>query len=156
MRRALLMLPLAALVLAPTAAAHVTVQPDHLRRGTTETITFTVPNEREAGAIIAFDVQLPAGVSTVGRPATWKRIAVAPGARRQFRLTLRFPDRTGDVQLVANERFADGTADTFYPVVTLTGTSLGTDVKVALIAGAALLAVALAAFFVGLTRWLRS
>src|SRR5713226_2331773 len=156
MRRALLTLMLSALVAAAAASAHVTAQPDQVRRGSTSTITFTVPNERSSVRIVTFDVQLPAGVSTATRPPLWKGLAIAPGRTRRFRLALRFPDRSQAVQLVANERFADGTTDTFYPLVTLAGPGLGAGAKLALLAGVCLLALPLGAFFVGLARWLRS
>ena len=156
MSRAVLMLSLAALVAAPAATAHVTVQPDRVRRGSTRTIMFTVPNERASVRISAFDVQLPAGVSTVHRQPSWTGLAIAPGETQLFRLTLRFPNRREAVQIAANERFADGTTDTFYPVITLSDPGLSGDVKLALIVGAALIALLVAVFFVGLARWLRS
>src|SRR2546422_7414409 len=52
MRRAVIAAPIvAALVLAPIAEAHITVTPTVAPPGSDQVLTFTVPNEREHGAI---------------------------------------------------------------------------------------------------------
>jgi periplasmic copper chaperone A len=74
-RHAVLAAVVAALVLAPCATAHVTVNPDAVRAGSFARLTIRVPNERDAASTTRVSVRMPDGLVFVSfQPkAGWKR-----------------------------------------------------------------------------------
>ena len=111
---------LGALVAAPAAFAHVVPTPNFVESGTTASVSFASPNERDK-PMTAFDVTVPndleivhahgpdAWAATVdGLTARWTGGSLAPGAQATFGLELRASGSPGNVSLGAEQRYADG------------------------------------------------
>jgi len=109
-----------ALLLAGTAAAHVVATPAYLPSGSSESITFSAPNERDA-PMTAFSVTVPAGLEIVhahevehwdegvdGSTATWLGGPLAPNEEASFGMTLKADAEPGVVELQAQQRYTDG------------------------------------------------
>ena len=90
-----------ALVLAGTASAHVVATPGFLPSGSSESITFSAPNERD-DPMTGFTLSVPAGFeiehahevagwdeSMDGSTATWSGGALAPQSELGFGMTLK-------------------------------------------------------------------
>ena len=97
-----------ALVLAGTASAHVVATPGFLPSGSSESITFSGPNERD-DPMTAFSLTAPAGFtiehahevagwdeSVDGSTATWTGGPLAPDVELGFGMTLRADAGAGD------------------------------------------------------------
>lgn len=148
-----------ALVLAPTAHAHVTVTPAFLTGGKASVLRFDAPNERDVpmtGLVITappgVDLQpvaAPAGWSleVAGDVATWSGGSLAPDATATFAIEARAGRAPGTVAFRAVQRYADG-RDVAWDVAStiLPGSSpkqhLGRAV-VAAVAGAAVIGASL-------------
>jgi uncharacterized protein YcnI len=109
-----------ALVLAGTASAHVVAVPAYLASGSSESITFDAPNERD-DPMTAFSVTVPAGLeiehahvvegwseNVAGSTATWTGGSLASRSSVGFGMTLKADGDPGLVQLQADQRYADG------------------------------------------------
>ena len=108
------------LVWAGAASAHVIAMPAYLASGSTESITFDAPNERD-GPMTAFSVTMPAGLAiehahvvdgwderVEGSTATWTGGSLAPRATADFGVTLKADRDPGLVELQAAQRYPDG------------------------------------------------
>jgi uncharacterized protein YcnI len=82
-KKLLLIAAAAALVGAPAAYAHVTLNPDTAKAGSFSRFAIRVPNERDKAATTRLTVQIPAGLEFVGfqvKPG-WKRTVEKSGSR---------------------------------------------------------------------------
>ena len=108
-----------ALVLAGTAAAHVVATPPFLASGSSESITFAAPNERDV-PMTEFSITAPPGIviehahevagwseSVDGTVATWTGGSVAPEAELTFGATLAAEAEPGLVEVIARQRYED-------------------------------------------------
>ena len=80
LRTRLSLLGAVALLLAPAAAAHVTLSPAFVEAGVGSTIRFDTPNEREGHVTTSLRLEAPAGVEleAVAAPPGWE-LALADG-----------------------------------------------------------------------------
>jgi uncharacterized protein YcnI len=121
-----------ALVFAGTAAAHVVATPAYLPSGSSESITFAGPNERDA-PMIAFSVTVPAGLEIVhaheierwdesvnGSTATWLGGPLAPKEEVGFGMTLKADAEPSVVEAQAQQRYADGGVVSWPVAITIT------------------------------------
>ena len=76
MRRPLAAAVTVVLVLAPSAAAHITISPPFVEDGTEAVISFSVPNERASHATVAVAVSVPTGISIIAAtaPSGWSTV----------------------------------------------------------------------------------
>ena len=175
--KAALVALLAALAWPAAAAAHVGVDPPRLDPGTTQLLTFTVPNER-ATPLTGFALERPrelrieqvetrAGwtASSRGRLLSWRGGPVPAGQLATFAALLTAPEEAGTLIFVGRLSYADGSAQIFRPAVTVgpapaaaSGRDEGARTlgKAALGVGIAALVLALATGFFALYLWLRS
>jgi uncharacterized protein YcnI len=122
----------AALVLAAPAAAHVIATPTFLPSGSSESITFTGPNER-SDPMTMFVLTAPEGVviehahevdgwdeSVDGSTATWAGGSLAPDEEVGFGVTLEADVEPGVVQLQADQRYADQSVVSWPVALTIT------------------------------------
>ena len=116
-----------ALLLASPAAAHVVPAPAFVPSGSSESVTFSGPNERDA-PMTAFALTVPQGLeiahahevagwdeSIDGPTATWLGGPLAPNAEIGFGITLEADVEPGVVELQAVQRYRDG-SDVSWPV----------------------------------------
>jgi uncharacterized protein YcnI len=164
-----------ALVLAPAAAAHVTITPTRAAPGSDVLVTFVVPNEGESG-IGRVVVHLPGSFSAEGvsgppgweleRQAgklVWSGGPIGPGRFVTFGLTGSAPSRAGDVIFRVDEVLTGGRTETSRPrlvvgsppALSTKDRSAHTLGKAALFVAIAAGAVAVGAFFLALAQWLR-
>jgi uncharacterized protein YcnI len=121
-----------ALLLAAPAAAHVIAQPAFLPSGSSASISFSVPNERDA-PMTGFAVTAPDGLalehahevdgwseSLQGSTATWTGGSLAADAEAIFGATVEAEAEPGVVQLTAEQRYDDGSVVTWPVDVTIT------------------------------------
>jgi uncharacterized protein YcnI len=123
----------AALVLLPAAAGHVTVEPTTVQLGTTATLSVTVPNEREARATIGLTVTFPPGWKPVAAPShgdwratatgdaiTWSGGRLTGSQAATFTVRALPVGRAGTRALQARQRYDDGDVVSWrVPVATL-------------------------------------
>jgi uncharacterized protein YcnI len=120
------------LILAEPAAAHVIAQPSFLPSGSSASISFSAPNERDAPMTV-FSITAPAGVvlehaheadgwdeSLEGSTATWTGGSTAPSAEETFGATVAAEAEPGVVQLTAEQRYDDGRVVTWLVAPTIT------------------------------------
>ena len=122
MRRSfpLLLAPILTLVLAPAAAAHVTVVPPFVPTQAETRLVLDVPNERLIQPMTALEVTVPPGMSVRsaeplgawrgevdGREARWTGGSLPPRASAHFAVVVEGPRRAGAVQLRAVQRYPD-------------------------------------------------
>ena len=109
-----------ALLLASPAAAHVIAAPPFVPSGSSASVTFSGPNERDV-PMTAFALTVPAGLgiahahevvgwdeSIAGATATWRGGPLAPNAEIAFGITLEADVEPGVVELQAVQRYDDG------------------------------------------------
>lgn len=109
-----------ALALAGTAAAHVVATPAFVASGNSESIAFSVPNERDT-PMTAFSVTAPPELAIErahevegwdeqldGSTATWTGGSLGMNEEIEFGLTLRADVEPSFVELQARQRYADG------------------------------------------------
>jgi uncharacterized protein YcnI len=121
-----------ALILAGTAAAHVVATPAYLPSGSSASITFAGPNERDA-PMIAFSVTVPAGLVIVhaheierwdegvdGSTATWLGGPLAPNEEIGFGMTLEADAEPSVVEAQIQQRYADGGVVSWPVAITIT------------------------------------
>jgi uncharacterized protein YcnI len=110
----------AALMLPGPAAAHVVATPTFLASGSSESVTFSAPNERD-DPMTAFALTVPVGVeishahevegwdeSVEGSTATWLGGPLASGEEIAFGMTLEADAEPSIVELQAEQRYSDG------------------------------------------------
>jgi uncharacterized protein YcnI len=101
-------------------AAHVSVEPTSAAKGATADLVFGSPNERSA-AIVAFEVEMPEGVTTyvpatvpgwsaaiTGLTVRWSGGPIGPGATASFGLRLGPLPATDAVSFRAAQTYDDG------------------------------------------------
>jgi uncharacterized protein YcnI len=121
-----------ALLLAGPAAAHVVATPAFLPSGSSESITFSSPNERDE-PMTSFALTVPVGVtiehahvvegwseSINGSTATWTGGSLAPNAEVAFGVTLEADLDPGVVELQAEQRYDDGSSVNWPVALTVT------------------------------------
>ena len=117
---------LGAAVLAPGAAAHVTLQPAAGRPADLQRYRVIVPNEETTAATTGVDLKLPPGITfalveaspgwrthVVEQGGTvaqirWRGGTVLPGAYAELHFIARNPVRTGTLTWKALQRYAGG------------------------------------------------
>ena len=126
-----------ALLLAPAAAAHVTLSPAFVEAGVGSTIRFDTPNEREGHVTTALRLEAPAGVEleAVAAPPGWQLtlddgVATWTGGRIEGTDVVSFPleitarTEPGNQTFRAVQRYDDGESvewDAALTVVPATG-----------------------------------
>jgi uncharacterized protein YcnI len=174
MRRILIPAILAALLVVPSAASHVTVTPTRVEPGADVLLTFVVPNETEDDVITAISIEPPAAFEyeAVQAPPGWQRGggeasidwtggAIQPGNFVTFSLS-GSADKEGTEQFRVIERYRSGKAAQYHPEVSVApapaaarDSSAHTLGKAALFVALAAGAIAVGAFFLALALWLR-
>ena len=176
MRRALIAASIvAALVLAPVAEAHISVTPTVAAPGSDQVLTFTVPNERQHGAITGVLIgnggleveaieQKPGWrvIYTNGNIIAWEGGRIEPGRLERFSFSTTMPARARTIRFDAWERFGK-TLEAYHPrlVVAVPSPLVTRDksahslAKWALFVAAAAAALALGAWIVALGGWLK-
>ena len=110
----------AALLLAAPAAAHVVPEPTFLASGSSESVTFSGPNELDA-PMTAFALTAPPGLdiahahevegwdeSLDGATATWRGGPLSPDEEMGFGVTLEAVAGPGVLELQAVQRYPNG------------------------------------------------
>lgn len=142
-------------LVAPGAAAHVTVQPTASRPADLQRYRVIVPNEESAASTTGVDLKLPAGITfalvesvpgwttKVVRSASeiselrWSGGRVPPGGYAELHFIARNPVKVGPIAWKALQRYSDGEvvrwigaadADTPAPVTTLSEDAVPVDV----------------------------
>jgi uncharacterized protein YcnI len=167
----------AALALAPTAAAHITMAPTRVDPGERVRFQLFVPAERFNAETTAATLTAPAGAKLEGaegvsgwslehddRSVTWSGGRLVTGQLQTFYFCARMPSTEGEVAFATRQRYTDGKVLSF-PLQVLVakgsgeptgscgdGGGLGTGTFLAIAGGVLLL---LAALLVGLGRWLK-
>ena len=155
---------LVALVFAGTASAHVVATPGFLPSRSSESITFSGPNERDA-PMTGFTLSVPAGIeiehahevtgwhaSTAGSSATWNGGPLAPDTELGFGMTLKADVEPGVVELQAHQLYADGSVVSWPVALTVTPAAESSSQNLALAGVVALLGV-LALVAVAMLAW---
>ncbi len=122
LRTAFLTAVATALVIAPSAMAHVTINPDKAPADSFSRFALRVPTE-EPVATVRISIQLPEGLEEAGfqpkpgwtrtqsgRVVTWSGGEIGPGEFDEFGLSIHVPNTPGE-ELVfpATQTYADGT-----------------------------------------------
>lgn len=110
---------LVSLALAAPATAHIEAVPPFLAAGDSETISLTVPNERDA-PMTGFRVVVPSDFRIVaarpaegwsaevkGASANWHGGSLSPGAETTFTLEVEAPTEPGPATLEAEQHYPD-------------------------------------------------
>lgn len=134
----------AALGLAGPAAGHVVAAPPFISSGSSESVTFSGPNERDI-AMTEFALTVPAGLeiehahetegwngSIDGATATWLGGRLAPNEEIDFGVTLAADADPGVVQLDAVQRYPDGSTVSWPVALTITPEEEGPSQNLAL------------------------
>jgi periplasmic copper chaperone A len=108
LRRTIVPLMGAALIFAPAAAAHVTINPDAVPADSFVRFDLRVPNEREDALTTKVAVKLPEGLvevrfehkqgwkrSVTVKTVTWQGGKIGPGEFDEFGLSAKVPDEPG-------------------------------------------------------------
>jgi uncharacterized protein YcnI len=120
------------LAAANSAAGHVIAQPGFVPSGSSESISFSGPNERDA-PMTAFALVAPDGLeiehahevdgwneSLEGSTATWTGGSLAPDVEATFGATVRAVAEPGVVQLSAEQRYDEGAVVRWPVAITIT------------------------------------
>ncbi len=155
-----------ALALAGTAAAHVVATPTFLPSGSSESITFAAPNERD-DPMTGFALTVPAGLeiehahpvdgwveSQEGSTATWTNGVLEPNAEIGFGMSLKADADPGLVTVQAEQRYEDGSVVSWPVVLTITPAEESPSQNLALAGIVALIGV-LAVVAIGMIAWRR-
>lgn len=166
------------LLLAASAAAHVTFTPTTARPGETVRLVVDSPDENTGSPIVALELLAPSGV-TVDDPEArpgwralvqrgrveWRGGSIPPGQFATFMVDVTAPSATGPQRFTARQRFADGTSAEFHPVLTVEppasagvagrDSSARSLARAALFLAIAAVVLAIGAGFLGLWLWLR-
>jgi uncharacterized protein YcnI len=121
-----------ALLLAAPAAAHVIAQPAFLPSGSSASISFSGPNERDA-PMTGFSLTAPDGIvlehahkvdgwdeSLQGSTATWSGGSLAPDVEETFGATMEAEAKPGVIQMTAEQHYDDGSVVTWPVALTIT------------------------------------
>jgi uncharacterized protein YcnI len=157
---------LISLAAAGTGSAHVIATPTFLPSGSSESITFSGPNERD-DPMTAFSLTVPDGLeiehaheielwdeSVDGSTATWLGGPLAPGEEIGFGMTLKADVEPGVVELQADQRYPDGSVVSWPVALTITPATESPSQNLALAAIVALIGV-LAVVAIAMLAWRR-
>ena len=155
-----------ALVLPGPAAGHVVPSPTFLSSGSSGSVIFSGPNERDA-PMTTFALTVPAGLeiehahelegwdeSIEGPTATWLGGPLAPDEEIGFGVTLAADVDPGVVQLEAVQRYPDGSTVSWPVALTITPSQESPSQNLALAGVVGLIGV-LAVVAVALLAWRR-
>ncbi len=155
-----------ALVLAGTASAHIVPTPGFLPSGSSESVTFSGPNERD-DPMTAFSLTVPAGFtiehahevagwdeSVDGSTATWTGGPLAPDVELGFGMTLRADAGPGILEGEAQQSYADGSVVSWPVALTITPAEESSSQSIALVGVVALIGV-LAVVAIAMLAWRR-
>ena len=155
-----------ALVLAGTASAHVVATPGFLPSGSSESITFSAPNERD-DPMTGFTLSVPAGfeiehahevagwdASMDGSTATWSGGSLAPQSELGFGMTLKADVEPGVVHAQAQQLYPDGSVVAWPVALTITPATESSSQNLALVGVVALIGV-LAVIAIAMLAWRR-
>ena len=155
-----------ALVLAGTASAHVVATPGFLPSGSSESITFSGPNER-GDPMTGFTLSVPAGMeiehahevagwdrSMDESTATWNGGQLATNSEIGFGMTLKADVEPGVVKLQAQQLYADGSVVSWPVALTITPATESSSQNLALVGIVALIGV-LAVIAIAMLAWRR-
>jgi hypothetical protein len=170
MRRRLIPAILVALVVSPSAGAHVTLTPTQIAPGADAVVTVVVPNETRSDVIRGVTISVPRafeldgveaapGFQRVGRRTEW-RGSIAPGDFAGFSFAGSAAEPTSDLRFQVVVRYAGGRTEGYGPALVVakpstTDHSTRTLARAGLIAALAAGVFAVAAFFLALSNWLR-
>ena len=120
------------LVAASTASAHVVATPGFLPSGSSESITFSGPNERD-DPMTGFTLSVPAGLeiehahevtgwdeTVADSTATWNGGPLVADTELGFGMTLKADVEPGVVKLQAQQLYADGSVVSWPVALTIT------------------------------------
>ena len=154
------------LVAASTASAHVVATPGFLPSGSSESITFSGPNERD-DPMTGFTLSVPAGLeiehahevtgwdeSVADSTATWNGGPLATDTELGFGMTLKADVEPGVVELQAKQLYADGSVVSWPVALTVTPAAESSSQHLALVGVVALIGV-LAAVAIAMLAWRR-
>ena len=155
-----------ALALPGSAAAHIVATPPFLASGSSESVSFTGPNERD-DPMTSFAMTVPTGIeiahahevegwdeSIEGSTAVWSGGPLAPDGEIAFGLTLEADTEPGVVELQAEQRYPDGEVVSWPVALTITPADDSASQNLAL-AGVVALIGLLAVAAIGLLAWRR-
>jgi len=155
-----------ALALPGSAAAHIVATPPFLASGSSESVSFTGPNER-GDPMTSFAMTVPTGIeiahahevegwdaSIEGSTAVWSGGSLAPDGEIAFGLTLEADAEPGVVELQAEQRYPDGAVVSWPVALTITPADDSASQNLAL-AGVVALIGLLAVAAIGLLAWRR-
>jgi uncharacterized protein YcnI len=153
------------LVFASTASAHIVATPGFLPSGSSESITFAGPNERD-DPMTAFTLTAPDGLtiehahevvgwdeSIDGSTASWNGGPLAPNAELGFGVTLRVTAEPGVVELQAQQLYEDGEVVSWPVALTVTPGEESSSQNVALLVGVIVLIGVLAIVAIAMLAW---
>jgi len=142
-----------ALVLAGTASAHIVPTPGFLPSGSSESITFAGPNERD-DPMTGFTLSVPDGMeiehahevagwdeSVADSTATWNGGPLVTDAEQGFGMTLKSNVEPGVVELQAQQLYADGSVVSWPVALTVTPGEEGSSQTLAVAGVVALIGV---------------
>jgi hypothetical protein len=157
---------LTGLVTAGSAAAHIVALPAFVPSGSSESVTFSGPNERDF-PMTGFALVVPAGLeiahaheidgwdeSIDGKTATWLGGPLAPNEEVGFGITLDADVEPGVVELQAVQRYADGNEVSWPVSLTITPAEESPSQNLALAGIVGLIGVLLVVA-VGMLAWRR-
>ena len=147
------------------AGAHIVATPPFLASGSSESVSFAGPNERDE-PMTSFALTVPAGVeiahahevegwdeSVEGPTAVWLGGPLAPDAEIAFGMTLEADAQPGVVELQAEQRYASGEVVSWPVALTITP---GDDSSQSLaLAGVIALIGLLSVAAIGMLAWRR-
>ena len=155
-----------ALAIPGSATAHIVATPPFLASGSSESVSFTGPNERE-DPMTSFAMTVPAGIeiahahevegwdeSVEGSTAVWLGGPLAPDGEIAFGMTLEADAEPGVVQLQAEQRYSDGEVVSWPVALTITPADDSASQNLAL-AGVVALIGLLAVAAIGMVAWRR-
>ena len=141
------------LVAAGTASAHVVATPGFLPSGSSESITFSGPNERD-DPMTGFTLSVPAGLeiehahevtgwdeSADASTVTWNGGPLSTDAELGFGMTLKADAEPGVVELQAQQLYADGSVVSWPVALTITPAKESSSQNLALAGVVALIGV---------------
>ena len=154
------------LVAADPASAHVVATPGFLPSGSSESITFSGPNERD-DPMTGFTLSVPAGLeiehahevtgwdeSVADSTATWNGGPLATDTELGFGMTLKADVEPGVVELQAQQLYADGSVVSWPVALTITPEGERSSQNLALAGVVALLGV-LTVVAIAMLAWRR-
>ena len=155
-----------ALAIPGSATAHIVATPPFLASGSSESLSFTGPNERDE-PMTSFAMTVPPGIeighahevegwneSVESSTATWVGGVLAPGGEIAFGMTLEADAEPGVVELRAEQRYPGGEVVSWPVALTITPADDSASQNLAL-AGVVAVIGMLAVVAIGMLAWRR-